>query len=133
MIVVDSSAIVAVTNAEPEAERITRLIVNTGDVSISAATFVETAIVIRGQHGSQGVRRLHEMMEDMALRTHPFDVRQADLAIDAYRRFGRGSGSPARLNFGDCFSYALARSLGAPLLFKGDDFVHTDIEPALVA
>ncbi|MEF2546085.1 type II toxin-antitoxin system VapC family toxin [Aurantimonas sp. E1-2-R+4] len=133
MIVVDSSAIVAVTNAEPEAERITRLIVNDDDVSISAATFVETAIVIRSQHGSQGVRRLHEMMEDMALRTHPFDVRQADLAIEAYRRFGRGSGSPARLNFGDCFSYALARSLDAPLLFKGDDFFHTDIEPALVA
>ncbi|MEC5289598.1 type II toxin-antitoxin system VapC family toxin [Aurantimonas sp. C2-6-R+9] len=133
MIVVDSSAIVAVTNAEPEAERITRLIVNDDEVSISAATFVETAIVIRSQHGSQGVRRLHEMMEDMVLRTHPFNVRQADLAIEAYRRFGRGSGSPARLNFGDCFSYALARSLDAPLLFKGDDFFHTDIEPALVA
>lgn len=75
--------------------------------------------------------RLDILMEQAGLRTVPFDEAQASIAIEANRRFGKGSGSPARLNLGDCFSYALAKSSSLPLLFIGDDFVHTDIRSAM--
>ena len=96
---------------------------------MSAATALETEMVLKA-HGAQR-DAFDEFCRRTGLRVVPFTPAQYALAREAHRRFGRGSGHPARLNFGDCFSYALAKDSGEPLLFKGDDFLHTDIEPAL--
>jgi len=98
---------------------------------ISAANFVESAIVIDGSRDPVASRRFDDLVKEAQLVIEPVTEAQARIAREAYRDFGRGSGHPARLNFGGCFSYALARATGKPLLFKGDDFAHTDITPAL--
>jgi ribonuclease VapC len=98
---------------------------------MSAVNFVETAIVIDGRCDPVASRRFDDLIREAVIAIESVDEAQARLAREAYRDFGRGSGHPARLNFGDCFAYALARSRGEPLLFKGDDFVHTDITSAL--
>ena len=97
----------------------------------SAASFVEAAIVIDGSRDPVASRRFDDLVKEAQLVIEAVTDVQARIAREAYRDFGRGSGHPARLNFGDCFAYALARATGEPLLFKGDDFVHTDIAPAL--
>ena len=98
---------------------------------ISAVNFVVSAIVIDGSRDPVASRRFDDLVKAAQLVVEPVTEAQARIAGEAYRDFGRGSGHPARLNFGDCFSYALARATGEPLLFKGDDFAHTDITPAL--
>src|SRR5438105_3023959 len=98
---------------------------------MSAATYLETAIVIDSRRNPIASRRVDEFLEEAEIAIEAVDAEQAKLARAAYRDFGKGSGHPAQLNFGDCFSYALARSRREPLLFKGDDFVHTDIRSAL--
>lgn len=133
MIVVDTSAVIAILLVEPDAERFRRIVSDSAQLAIAASTLVETHVVATSRLGASSHQVVHAMISGAGINVVSFDSTHIDLAIEAYRRFGRGSGSPARLNFGDCFSYALARSLGAPLLFKGDDFVHTDIEPALAA
>ena len=133
MIVVDSSALFAVLADEPEAKAFGHAVLLSPTAHISAATRVEITIVVGSRLGDGGRRRLSKLFEEMRLIVKAVDAAQADIAADARRRFGRGSGSPARLNFGDCFSYALAQSLGAPLLFKGDDFGHTDVVSAHAA
>ena len=95
---------------------------------VSAATYVELGIVIDGRHDPVLSGVLDRYLEDCGYRGRALSADQARIAREAYRRFGRTSGSPARLNMGDCFAYALARDLGEPLLFKGDDFKETDIE-----
>ena len=92
---------------------------------------MESAIVIDGSRDPVASRRFDDLVKAAQLVVEPVTEAQARIAGEAYRDFGRGSGHPARLNFGDCFSYALARAMGEPLLFKGDDFAHTDITPAL--
>ena len=92
---------------------------------------MESAIVIDGSRDPVASRRFDDLVKEAQLVIEPVTEAQARIAREAYRDFGRGSGHPARLNFGDCFSYALARATGEPLLFKGDDFAHTDITPAL--
>jgi len=94
-------------------------------------TFVETAIVIDSRHDPVASRRLDELIRQSGISIEPVDEIQAVMAREAYRDFGRGSGHPAQLNFGDCFAYALARRLAEPLLFKGNDFAQTDIASAL--
>lgn len=131
MIAVDTSAVVAILAAEPEAPAIARVAGTHGDLIMSAGTRLELAIVARAKWGELGTSLVEGLLAEMRMSYHAFDPRQMDLAMDAHRRFGRGSGHPARLNFGDCFSYALARALDAPLLFKGDDFSHTDLRSAL--
>jgi ribonuclease VapC len=130
-LVIDSSALVAILADEPEAEACARAIRNARHRRISAVTFVETAVVIDSRRDPGASRRLDELVRATALSIEPVDEAQAVMAREAYRDFGRGSGHPAQLNFGDCFSYALAKLRGEPLLFKGSDFVHTDIMPAL--
>ena len=98
---------------------------------ISATNFVEAAIVIDASGDPIASRRFDDLVREAQLIVEPMTEAQARIARDAYRDFGRGSGHPARLNFGDCFAYALARSMSEPLLFKGDDFAHTDVTPAL--
>lgn len=98
---------------------------------MSAANFLEAAIVVDAKRRPVASRRLDDLLEELDVVIEPVTEEQARIARAAYRDYGRGSGHPARLNFGDCFAYALARATGEPLLFKGDDFIHTDITSAL--
>ena len=125
--IVDSSVLVAILRDEPDAGTFTRAIETADRTSLSAATYLEASVVVTEALHS----RLDELVRDMDADLVPFDAEQAQLARRAYADYGRGSGSPARLNFGDCFSYALAQMTGRPLLFKGDDFRHTDVTSAL--
>lgn len=130
-LVIDSSALIAILADEPEAEACARAIRFATHRRVSSVTFVEAAIVIDSRGNPVASRRLDELIRETSIVIEPVDEMQAMIAREAYRDFGRGSGHPARLNFGDCFAYALARHLGEPLLFKGDDFTHTDVTPAL--
>ena len=131
MIAIDTSALVSVLNKEPCAERVLRCALDADGVLMSGGTVLELAIVVQAKWGTRG-SALKVLLLDR-LRVEPVDVdaQQVRLAIDAYSRYGRGTGSPARLNFGDCFAYALAKARDLPLLFVGDDFVHTDLRQAL--
>jgi ribonuclease VapC len=129
--IVDTSALIAILRDEPEAAACAEAIEAAPHCRISAANFVEAAIVIDGSRDPVGSRRFDDLVKEAKLVIEAVTEMQARIAREAYRDFGRGSGHPARLNFGDCFAYALARATGEPLLFKGDDFSHTDIVPAL--
>lgn len=129
--IVDTSAVIAILNGEPERETFVRAIVESSTARMSAANFLETAIVVDGLGDPVKSRRFNELVDALGIEVVDATAEQAHIARAAYRDFGKGSGHPARLNFGDCFSYALAVATGESLLFKGDDFVHTDIRPAL--
>lgn len=129
--IVDSSALVAILHDEPEAAAFLRAIYAAGQCRVSAANFLETAIVIDAGRSPVASRRFDDLLREAAIVIEPVTEAQAHIARQAHRDFGRGSGHPARLNFGDCFAYALARETGEPLLFKGDDFSQTDIAPAI--
>ncbi len=129
--VVDSSALLAVLFGEPERDRFIALLADAEDALISAATLVEASIVMQAKTGDDGVDDLDELLAAAAVRCVAVDGVQAHLARDAFARFGKRR-APAGLNFGDCFSYALASATARPLLFKGSDFSQTDITPALV-
>jgi ribonuclease VapC len=130
-LIVDASALVAILRAEPDALAFARAIEDASVRRVSAANWVETAVVIDGPRDPLASRRFDEFCRLARLVVEPVTEEQARLAREAYRDFGRGSGHPASLNFGDCFAYALAKTTGEPLLFKGDDFRHTDVTPAL--
>jgi ribonuclease VapC len=127
--VIDTSGIVAIAQNEPEAEIFERLIAEAPRRLISAATFLETALVIESRLGEAGGAELDLWMHKARVEIVPLDARQTDLARRAWRRYGKGR-HPAGLNLGDCFSYALATAMREPLLFKGDDFAKTDIVAA---
>lgn len=131
--VIDTSALLAILQDEPERRAFNEAIESAETRSISAATFVETSIVIESRYGAEGLRDLDLLLAKARIDLVPVDSEQAQAARQAYTRFGKGR-HPAGLNFGDCFSYALARILGEPLLYKGSDFSHTGIaapfEPA---
>jgi ribonuclease VapC len=130
-VIVDSSALVAILRDEPDAALYATAIESAAECRISAATFLETAVVIDRARDPIASRRFDDLLREAHIATEPVTEKQAHIARQAYRDYGRGSGHPARLNFGDCFAYALARATGEPLLFKGDGFRHTDIAPAL--
>lgn len=130
MIVVDTSALFTILAQEPECSTFVEAIATAEGCVISAATRVETGIVISSRYGPAGLHYLSTFLSRAGIETQPVDAEIAESAITAYRRFGKGI-HPAGLNFGDCFSYALARALDAPLLFKGDDFSKTDIKKAV--
>jgi len=133
MIVVDSSAIVAVFGREPETAKFLDRIEESRALT-SAATVLEVSIVIRARKLMQpelAERWLNDFLRDLAIATEAVLIEDVGLAREAHMRFGKGTGHPAQLNFGDCFSYALAKRLKAPLLFKGSDFAQTDIASAL--
>ena len=129
--IVDTSALVAILRAEPEAAACAAAIEAAAERRISAANFLEAAIVIDGARDPIASRRFDDLVREASLVIEPVTEAQARIARDACRDFGKGSGHPAQLNFGDCFAYALARAAGEPLLFKGTDFSHTDLAPAL--
>lgn len=128
--IVDTSALFAILAKEPERELFTRMIGEAQDARISAATLVELRVVVESRFGPQKRRSLDALLRTLEIEVVPFDEEQATIASDAYRDFGKGSGHPARLNLGDCYSYALASQSGEPLLYKGADFSHTDLRSA---
>lgn len=130
--VIDTSAIVAILFNEPDQRLYDDAIERTPTRLVSAVTRVEAACVIEGRKGEAGRERLERFFALTGAEIVAVTVQQAELAIDAFRRFGKGR-HRAALNIGDCFSYALARSAEQPLLFKGDDFTHTDIRAAIAA
>lgn len=129
--IIDSSAIVAIVNKESDVRIFTDALEAEPDCKMSAATFLEAAVVIDTGRDPVLSRRYDEILRDSVIKLVPVDEKQARIAREAYRDFGKGSGHQARLNFGDCFAYALAKVTGEPLLFKGKDFLHTDIRSAL--
>jgi len=128
--IIDTSAVIAILRAEPEAKSYARAITDAADRRISAVNYVESAVVIDASRDPIATRRFDEFIGEANISIEPVTEKQAQIARAAYRDFGRGSGHPAKLNFGDCFAYALARSFREPLLFKGSDFTHTDIVAA---
>jgi ribonuclease VapC len=129
--IVDTSALIAILRDEPDAMSYAKAIADAAVRRISAATYVEAAAVIDAGRDPIASRRFDDLLREARIMIEPVTEAQARIAREAYRDFGRGAGHPARLNFGDCFAYALARAINEPLLFQGDDFTHTDVMPAL--
>lgn len=128
--ILDTSAIVAIALNEPERDRLVDAILDATAAKISAASMVEISAVLMRRMAPEDFRRVERLIDQLGIETVPFDAEQAASATRAYRDFGRGSGHPAGLNLGDCYSYALADVTGEPLLYVGDDFAHTDITAA---
>jgi ribonuclease VapC len=126
-LIIDSSAVIAMVLDERDAEALFETLAAATAPSMATPTYVEATVVARGR----SIADLDAFLRRARVRLVDFTPEMAQVATDAYRRFGKGSGSPARLNLGDTYSYALAKVTGEPLLFVGDDFTHTDITPAL--
>jgi ribonuclease VapC len=130
-VIVDASALIAILRDEPEAPAMAQAIEEATQRQISAANWLEAAAVIDGSRDPVASRQFDDLIGVARILVAPVTEQQARIARAAYRDFGKGSGHPAGLNFGDCFAYALAKDTGEPLLFKGRDFTHTDVIPAL--
>ncbi len=128
--ILDSSEILAILRDESELDAFVKVIENAPVRRLSAANFLEAAIVIDSNRDPVASRRLDDFLRQAEVIIEPVTAEQAQTARDAYRDFGRAGGHAARLNFGDCFAYALAKALNEPLLFKGRDFAHTDVTSA---
>jgi ribonuclease VapC len=129
-VIVDTSALIAILAREPGFEMLDDAITRAPTCRLSAAGFVETSIVLESRGGADARRFLESLLRRAAVSIEPVTAEQALLAREAYSDYGKGR-HPARLNFGDCFSYALAKATGEPLLFTGDDFGKTDVIPAI--
>ena len=129
--IVDSSALIAISRGELESAVCFRALLDSPLTRISAANWLEATIVVDGWRDPEASRELDALIERFQVTVEPVTIHQARIAREAYRRFGRGSGHPARLNFSDCFAYALAIELDEPLLFVGRDFIHTDVRRVL--
>jgi ribonuclease VapC len=129
-VVVDSSAIVAIFRKEADAREIVVRLSGYRRRVISAATWLEAAMVCEGKEDLGGGAHFDRIVAAFALDIVPVDAEQVGIGREAFIRFGKGRHAKASLSYGDCFAYALAKHLGVPLLFKGNDFAHTDIEPA---
>lgn len=129
--ILDSSALIAIITNEPERSLFAEALGQAATVAMSTATWFGCCIVVDNRSNPLVARRLDQFVQDADIDLVPVSAEHAHVARVAYRDFGRGSGHPARLNYGDCFAYALATVSGEPLLFKGDDFIHTDVTPAL--
>jgi ribonuclease VapC len=129
--IVDTSALVAILRYEPERVPFAKLLDQADTLGISACTYLELSIVLDSRKDPALSREIDELIERFEIAIEPVTVEQAKIARQAYRDYGRGSGHAANLNFGDCFSYALARAKREPLLFKGADFSLTDVRSAI--
>lgn len=127
--IVDTSALLAIALGEPEAERMAEAITAADSRQVAAMNWLEYRIVIESRHGPAGSLRAESLLEKLGIEALPMDTEQMREALLAWRRYGKGRHA-ARLNMGDCCAYAAAVVAGAPLLFKGEDFSHTDIEAA---
>ncbi len=128
--IVDSSAIIAILKKEPEALEFVALLQSARSARLSAATYLESAIVVDSVRNAVASAGLDALVQRMNITIEPVTPAQARIAREAYRDFGKGSGHAARLNFGDCLAYALAKDKSEPLLFKGTDFAQTDVKLA---
>ena len=130
MIVVDASALIAILDKEPDAARYAEAIADADTPLISAATLLELHIVMLNRHGARASQIVERLIQDAAFQIENFTAQHVELAREAYARFGKGRNT-AGLNYGDCFSYALAKAMGLPLLFRGRDFSKTDLVAVL--
>ena len=133
--IVDTSALVAMLRDEPSGAAVRDAMIAALDrletIALSAASYVELGMVVDAARSPVQSRKVDEILVENLVHVVPVDAEQARVAREAYRDYGRGSGHPARLNYGDCFSYALASVRREPLLFVGEDFVHTDLRSVL--
>ncbi len=129
--IIDTSALVMIAFEESGWEDVSIFMVDGDHIVLSTANYVELYMVIEGRRRPELTARVNRLLEDADVEIVPFTSSQAQIARNAFLKYGRGSGSKARLNFGDCFAYALAKKTGEPLLYVGNDFIHTDILPAL--
>ncbi len=129
MIVVDSAAIIAILFKEPEHDAFEEIVTGSEPCVMSAVSAHETATVLRLRHGAAGVERFWRFLADVEIEVIPFDEAQVRIAAIAFDAYGKGINPKARLNLSDCAAYALAKTMNAPLLFKGDDFAQTDLAP----
>ena len=127
--IVDTSVIIAILKDEQDAGAIGAILSRSRDCRMSAVSYVEAGAVVDGSRNPVLSRRFDELVRDVEIAVEPVTLNQARIAREAYRDFGRGR-HKAGLNLGDCFAYALAKEMDEPLLFKGDDFRHTDVEAA---
>lgn len=128
--IVDTSALVAILNSEPEAVRFLTILTHEPEVRLSSVTYFEFGMVVDSWKDEETSRKVDMLISGIEADIIAVDAETARAARAAYRRFGKKN-HPARLNFGDCFAYALAKQTGEPLLFKGDDFARTDIVSAV--
>lgn len=129
--IVDSSAIIAIVTEEPSSAVYLEALLESPTRRVSAATLLEAAIVVDRHPNPLTATKFDHLIERIGVVVEPVTASQVAIARGAYQRFGRGSGHPAKLNFGDCFAYALAKDFDEPLLFVGQDFAHTDIRQVL--
>jgi len=129
--IVDTSAIVAILRDEPDARSFAKAIADARIRRVSAANYVEAAAVIDGSRNPIASRRFDDFFREASFTVEAVTFEQAQIAREAYKDFGKGSGHAAQLNFGDCFAYALAKAMSEPILFKGEDFKHTDLASVL--
>jgi ribonuclease VapC len=130
-VIVDTSAIVAILRDEPDADRYVEALVGADPPRMSAATYLELCIVVDANRNPVLGGRLDDLVATARIVIEPVTPKQARVARQGYRDYGKGSGHPAALNFGDCFAYALARDSGDSLLYKGQDFAQTDVASVL--
>jgi ribonuclease VapC len=128
VIAADTSALIAIVFDEPERAAFLDAVRTADRTLVSIVSAVEARMVVHGRKGQRGVILLDDLLRQPIFELVSPDAREMEIAYEAFVTFGRGSGHPAALNFGDVFSYALAKSRGVPLLFKGNDFLHTDLE-----
>lgn len=128
--VVDTSALLAIYLSEPDSLRFESAILNASGTTISAGTLLEASIVVEARYGEPGALALDQLLRKLGVTTVAVDAEQAESGRVGFRKYGKGR-HPANLNYGDCFAYALAVTMGEPLLFKGDDFARTDVANAL--
>jgi ribonuclease VapC len=129
MIVVDTSVVVAILREEDDAAIWINVFDQTSKSLMSVVSFVETSMVINGRARDTDPRKVADLLDALRVEIVPVSLEQGDAAVAAFLNYGKGR-HPAALNIADCFSYALAKVQKLPLLFKGDDFIHSDIEPA---
>ncbi len=130
MIAIDSSALIAILQSEPERAMFASIIAHASQKFICAVTFLEAGMIAYSRRGQAGLEALSDIVADAEIEIVPFDAPLARLALEAFERYGKGNHSKARLNLGDCAAYALAKSKNLPLLYKGTDFASTDIASA---
>jgi ribonuclease VapC len=130
-VIVDSSALLALVLKEPDAAVFANAMASATRLRISCANWLEAATVVDRRGGPVAAGLFDNFISEFAIEIAGLNAKHTTRARQAWRDFGKGSGHPAKLNFGDCMAYGFARVEGEPLLFKGDDFAQTDIEPAL--